>query len=133
LIKSIDHVVLNVNDIARAVGFYKKLGFEIADEFAWKSGKIHCPAIKVGERQKINIHASNTPAEPKAAETIVGSADLCFVWDGGVEDLMEYLKRREVTPELGPVPRRGALGQGISVYVRDLDGNLLEFLTYCLG
>jgi catechol 2,3-dioxygenase-like lactoylglutathione lyase family enzyme len=32
--------------------------------------------------------------------------------------------------ELGPVPRTGARGSGTSVYFRDPDGSLLEFISY---
>jgi catechol 2,3-dioxygenase-like lactoylglutathione lyase family enzyme len=35
-----------------------------------------------------------------------------------------------VAVELGPVPRRGVKGQGASVYFRDPDGSLLEFISY---
>jgi len=32
--------------------------------------------------------------------------------------------------ELGPVERAGAKGDGMSVYFRDPDGSLLEFISY---
>ena len=32
--------------------------------------------------------------------------------------------------ELGPVERHGARGAGTSVYFRDPDGSLLEFISY---
>jgi catechol 2,3-dioxygenase-like lactoylglutathione lyase family enzyme len=35
-----------------------------------------------------------------------------------------------VAVELGPVPRNGARGPALSVYFRDPDGSLLEFLSY---
>ena len=38
--------------------------------------------------------------------------------------------RDVVGAELGPVPRAGARGEGTSVYFRDPDGSLLEFLSY---
>ena len=33
-------------------------------------------------------------------------------------------------PELGPVERAGAKGDGMSVYFRDPDESLLEFISY---
>jgi catechol 2,3-dioxygenase-like lactoylglutathione lyase family enzyme len=38
--------------------------------------------------------------------------------------------RMAVEVETGPVARLGAKGQGISVYFRDPDGSLLEFISY---
>ena len=35
-----------------------------------------------------------------------------------------------VTIELGPVERKAARGEGTSVYFRDPDGSLLEFISY---
>jgi catechol 2,3-dioxygenase-like lactoylglutathione lyase family enzyme len=35
-----------------------------------------------------------------------------------------------VPVELGPVPRSGARGDGRSVYFRDPDGSLMEFISY---
>jgi catechol 2,3-dioxygenase-like lactoylglutathione lyase family enzyme len=35
-----------------------------------------------------------------------------------------------VAVELGPIARYGARDAGISIYFRDPDGSLLEFITY---
>jgi catechol 2,3-dioxygenase-like lactoylglutathione lyase family enzyme len=59
-----------------------------------------------------------------------GNSDLCFEWPGPVEEAVEHLGRRDVAIEEGPVRRAGAKGQGLSVYFRDPDGSLLEFISY---
>ena len=41
-----------------------------------------------------------------------------------------HLERCGVQIELGPVERGGAKGEGMSVYFRDPDGSLLEFISY---
>jgi catechol 2,3-dioxygenase-like lactoylglutathione lyase family enzyme len=41
-----------------------------------------------------------------------------------------HLKACEVPVELGPVERAGAKDRGTSVYFRDPDGSLLEFISY---
>jgi len=43
---------------------------------------------------------------------------------------LEHLKSKGVAVELGPVLRAGARGTGKSVYFRDPDGSLLEFISY---
>ena len=43
---------------------------------------------------------------------------------------MAHLHQHGVAIELGPVERFGAKGRGTSVYFRDPDGSLLEFICY---
>ena len=63
-------------------------------------------------------------------------AELCeaappFVaWDGPIRDAIDHLEEHEVTVETGPIGRPGARGDGVSVYFRDPDGSLPEFITY---
>jgi catechol 2,3-dioxygenase-like lactoylglutathione lyase family enzyme len=57
--------------------------------------------------------------------------DLCFVWGGSADSLTQLLAQAGAAIEEGPVEREGGRQSvGSSVYVRDPDGNLLEFLTY---
>jgi catechol 2,3-dioxygenase-like lactoylglutathione lyase family enzyme len=57
--------------------------------------------------------------------------DLCFVWDGTAAALEALLERAGARLEVGPVDRSGGRQKtGSSVYVRDPDGNLLEFIIY---
>jgi catechol 2,3-dioxygenase-like lactoylglutathione lyase family enzyme len=59
-----------------------------------------------------------------------GAVDLCFGWDGPSEDVVALLSDRGLPIVEGPVPRPSADGrEAVSVYTRDPDGNLLEFLT----
>jgi catechol 2,3-dioxygenase-like lactoylglutathione lyase family enzyme len=59
-----------------------------------------------------------------------GNSDLCFVWAGPIEEAAAHLERHGVEVEMGPVERLGAQGRGTSVYFRDPDGSLLEFISY---
>jgi catechol 2,3-dioxygenase-like lactoylglutathione lyase family enzyme len=43
---------------------------------------------------------------------------------------LDHLRSNGVEPELGPIERHGAAGVGVSVYFRDPDGSLLEFISY---
>jgi len=57
--------------------------------------------------------------------------DLCFVWEGTAESLKVILDRAGAKVEIGPVAREGGRRKtGSSVYLRDPDGNLLEFMIY---
>jgi catechol 2,3-dioxygenase-like lactoylglutathione lyase family enzyme len=52
------------------------------------------------------------------------------VWEGSDGDLASQLEAAGAEVIEGPVARDGGRGRGTSTYVRDPDGNLLEFIIY---
>jgi catechol 2,3-dioxygenase-like lactoylglutathione lyase family enzyme len=59
-----------------------------------------------------------------------GSVDLCFRWDGPIAEVVEMLSKRGLPMVDAPGPRPAPDGQdAVSVYTRDPDGNLIEFIT----
>jgi catechol 2,3-dioxygenase-like lactoylglutathione lyase family enzyme len=116
----LDHLVLTVKNIAVTCEFYSKvLGMDVVtfgeDRKALLFGK-----------QKINLHESGKELEPKAHDPTPGSADLCFITDTPLKDVMEHLQRSGIEIVEGPVKRTGAIGTILSVYFRDPDLNLIE-------
>lgn len=80
---------------------------------------------------QLNLHGPGVEATPLAAVPVPpGGNDLCFEWRGPIQDAVAHLQAHGVAVELGPVPRSGAKGAGRSVYFRDPDGSLLEFISY---
>ncbi|HEX8206484.1 MAG TPA: VOC family protein [Solirubrobacteraceae bacterium] len=125
-VAGLDHVVIAVSEWERSNAFYRDVvGAELVgldDPPRWR--------YRFGEQQ-LNVHGPGMDPQPVAripAEP--GMADLCFVWEGDVEEAVAHLERHGVTIEEGPVPRNGARGPGQSVYFRDPDGSLLEFIAY---
>ena len=59
-----------------------------------------------------------------------GCGDMCFVWDGDLDSLLGTLQKAGAAIEVGPVESDGAQGRGTSVYSRDPDKNLIEFIIY---
>jgi catechol 2,3-dioxygenase-like lactoylglutathione lyase family enzyme len=87
-------------------------------------------AYRFGSTQ-LNCHGPGQVGEPRARLPVMpGGSDLCFAWDGTLEAAQAHLARCGVPVELGPVERRGAGGAGMSLYFRDPDGSLLEFIVY---
>jgi catechol 2,3-dioxygenase-like lactoylglutathione lyase family enzyme len=121
----LDHAVIAVSDWERSNAFYRDvLGAELVelDKGRW--------AYRFGTQQ-LNVHGPGSVPAPRATLPVVpGNSDLCFVWPGTPEDAVSHLVSHGVIVELGPVPRLGARGEGTSVYFRDPDGSLLEFLSY---
>jgi len=109
------------------IAFYRALGFEMTETS-------NAVSVYVGS-QMINFHRpslwQNTSFTLRAPAAKPPCGDLCFVWDGSPESLKAMLDRAGSKVELGPVPRQGGRRKnGLSVYVRDPDGNLLEFIIY---
>ncbi len=130
-IKGIDHWVMVVNDLDTTLAFYARLGFKIAWED--RPNRPQMPTIRIGDSQKINVHARDWPDRPGylgARTPSVGGADFCLEWGGTVQEILDLLAKNGITPEAGPGPRSCARGTSTSVYFRDPDDNLVEFTVY---
>jgi len=119
-----DHCVIHVSDWDRSNAFYRDVvGAEVVprgDYFAYRFGDT-----------QLNLHGPGNIGNPVARVPVMpGNSDICFEWQGPIADAVAHLARHRVAVELGPVPRNGAKGPGTSVYFRDPDGSLLEFMSY---
>ena len=129
----IDHLATPTANAERLIAFYKKLGFEINDEEEWRAGKANIFSIQIGD-SKINVHPEGFTASLRGDTALPGSADICFVWDGTAEECQKMLADAGVEIIRGPGPRKGARSRGslpaVSMYARDPDHNLLEWMVY---
>jgi len=122
----LDHLVLPVSDIDRIAEFYTKhLGMQ---KRTFGNGRV---ALHFGD-QKINLHPAGWNYEPKAAVSIAGSADLCFIAEEPVEAIRLVLEESGIDIIEGPLIRTGATGDLCSIYFRDPDGNLIELSNQVL-
>ena len=123
-IEALDHLVLTVADLATSKAFYADLLEMKAEVFTGTDGTTR-HALSFGN-QKINLHEAKREFAPHAKLPTAGSADLCFLTAGPVEDAAKALQAAGVAIEEGPIRRTGARGPILSIYFRDPDGNLLE-------
>ena len=123
-ISHLDHLVLTVADIEISCQFYQSaLNFEV---------------ITFGENrkalqfdsQKINLHQFGKEFEPKALRPTAGSADLCFIAETPLKDVIAHLHALNIEIVEGPIERTGAIGKILSIYLRDPDQNLIEISNY---
>lgn len=120
----LDHLVLTVKDVDASCAFYSKvLGMQIV---TFGTGR---KALVFGA-QKINLHQSGKEFEPRAANPMPGSADLCFIAAVPLSEVIAHLIASDVEIIEGPVKRTGAQGEIVSVYFRDPDMNLIEVANH---
>jgi catechol 2,3-dioxygenase-like lactoylglutathione lyase family enzyme len=131
---AIDHLVINVTDVARTAEWYRKiLGMEVR-VFDPGHGKTPRMSLMFGS-QKINVRPLDADkiewftADHEAA----GSDDLCFLTASTPEQVVAHLQACRVSAEEGPVKKQGARGVLRSVYCRDPDGSLIEISSYESG
>jgi catechol 2,3-dioxygenase-like lactoylglutathione lyase family enzyme len=130
-ITAFDHVAVPIENVREMLTFYRKLGFTVNDS------RPPFYAVHFGDN-KINMHGpeawqskSFTLRGPAARP---GCGDFCFLWEGSPSSIIDHLRALSIPVVEGPVERAGGrnLGNatGTSVYVRDPDNNLLEFIVY---
>ncbi len=128
-IVALDHVAIPIQNVEEMVSFYRALGFGVRE-----TGRII--SIHFGD-QKINFHLPSLWQSGtftlRAAAAQPPCGDFCWVWEGTESALAEMLERAdaEIVAEGERVGGRdGGDAVGQSVYIRDPDGNLLEFIRY---
>ncbi|MDD9888836.1 MAG: VOC family virulence protein [Gammaproteobacteria bacterium] len=130
MITSFDHVSVPMERVEEMMAFYTALGCRVVEQ-----GRIQ--AVTFGNN-KINFHMPSLWQDEqftlRGHTAVPGSGDICFVWDGSQEDLLSVLEAANAEVELGPVPRVGGMNggstEGTSIYTRDPDNNLIEFIMY---
>ncbi|MFD9465122.1 VOC family protein [Streptomyces sp. NPDC060027] len=120
-VKAFDHLVLNVADVERSLGFYTGLlGLAPVRLAEWRAGQVPFPSVRItaetiidlvdGPRGESNVDHICLTVEP-------------LDWD-------EVIASGSFTVLQGPVARFGARGSATSVYVQDPDGNTVELRWY---
>jgi catechol 2,3-dioxygenase-like lactoylglutathione lyase family enzyme len=125
-VAGLDHCVIAVSDWQRSNEFYRRVvGVEVVEMAPGRW------AYRVG-RQPLNVHGPGVDVSDNVARLPVqpGNSDVCFLWRGEIDEAVAHLEEHGVAVETGPVERIGAGGRGTSVYFRDPDGSLLEFISY---
>jgi catechol 2,3-dioxygenase-like lactoylglutathione lyase family enzyme len=126
-IRGFDHVALPMQNSEAMLAFYRGLGCDVTETaaacsvyFGDNMVNFHRPATWQRESFTLRAPAARPPC-----------GDLCFVWDGSPESLKALLDRAGAKIIEGPVSRQGGRKTaGSSLYIRDPDGNLLEFMVY---
>ena len=117
--RAIDHIVLCVKDVAASRRFYERvLNMETREE---RPGKwsLHFGSSKISLQDAVR-------APTIARDTVPGSGNFCLLTDTPIEVVIMHLERQGIEIVDGPGERAGAMGDILSIYFRDPDGNLVE-------
>jgi len=130
-VHALDHLVINVADVARSTEWYRQiLGMGVI-VFDPGHGKAPRTSLMFGN-QKINVRPKDADKVDwfTADHETAGSDDLCFLTASAPDEVVAHLRANGVKIEEGPVAKQGARGTLRSVYCRDPDGSLIEISSY---
>ena len=128
-----DHIVLNVEDVEQMVGFYRDvLGFPPERLEAFRRDKVPFPSARVNADTIIDFFPkamwSGKVPDMKGRPNLNHFCIACS--RGDWEVLKKRLEENAIALEDGPAKRWGAHGDGISIYFRDPEANLIEARYY---
>jgi catechol 2,3-dioxygenase-like lactoylglutathione lyase family enzyme len=133
-VTALDHIVLNVADVARSAAWYRDVLGMVVNVFDPGQGKTPRTSVSFGA-QKINLRPIGADKVEwfTADHERAGSDDLCFLTASSPDDVVAHLGKLGIAIEEGPVAKQGARGTLRSVYCRDPDGSLIEISSYEMG
>jgi catechol 2,3-dioxygenase-like lactoylglutathione lyase family enzyme len=123
-VRSLDHVVLRVRDLDVSLRFYRDLlGLDVEGLDAWRAGEKPFVSARVGESLIDLVPDPTFQPEHAGAGGLLHFCITTGDFGAAIEEL-----RGAGVPFVHdePVPRGGARGIGLSVYVLDPDGYTFE-------
>jgi len=118
-VAELDHVVVRCRDQAQSLDFYTRI-LGLAEER--RIDAIGLIQLRAGASM-IDL----VPADPPPTQEGRNIDHFCLGVDASdMEALAAWLKSQRVEVLGDPMPRYGARGSGLSVYVLDPDGNIVE-------
>jgi catechol 2,3-dioxygenase-like lactoylglutathione lyase family enzyme len=123
-VRSLDHFVLRVRELDASLRFYRDLlGLAAENEAEHREGRRPFVSLRIGD-QLLDLVPDPT-YEPATGSG--GFLHFCVTIEGPLPAVVAQLRAASV-PLLHdePVARAGARGEGLSIYVQDPDGYVVE-------
>jgi catechol 2,3-dioxygenase-like lactoylglutathione lyase family enzyme len=124
-LRSLDHFVLRVRDLGTSLGFYRDLlGLSVEGLEEFDQGRRPFVSLRVGDQL---LDLVPDPTYDREAASNGGFLHFCVTAEGPFQEVVKALRDARV-PMLQdePLPRGGARGMGLSIYVQDPDGYVVE-------
>jgi catechol 2,3-dioxygenase-like lactoylglutathione lyase family enzyme len=124
-IRSLDHLVLRVRDLEASLRFYRDLlGLPVESEDRYRAGTLPFVSVRVGDQL---LDLVPDPTYDPAARATSGFLHFCITASGDFGAVVRGLREAGVALlHDEPVTRGGARGEGLSIYVEDPDGYVVE-------
>lgn len=127
-VESLDHFVLRVRDLERSIAFYRDvLGMKIEFLDEYRAGTRPFVSARVSPTSLIDLVPDPT-YDPDQGANAGGFLHCCLeLRCGDLNEIIPWLRQKGIDViEDQPMPRMGARGMGLSIYVRDPDGYIVE-------
>jgi catechol 2,3-dioxygenase-like lactoylglutathione lyase family enzyme len=117
----VDHLVINSRDVEKSLSFYcDTLGLRAERVEEWRRQEVIFPSVRIDESTILDILPEKRTGENVNHFCLtIEPTDLEALKRDGPLDVVD-----------GPDIRYGAKGDGVSLYVRDPDGNVIELRYY---
>jgi catechol 2,3-dioxygenase-like lactoylglutathione lyase family enzyme len=126
-VTAVDHLVLRVRDLETSLAFYRDLlGLPVDFMDEYRAGVRPFVSVRVSD-QLIDL-VPDANYDPEAGLRAGGLLHICLrLAQPRLSEAIPWLRARGVDLiEDTPVARMGATGNGLSVYLRDPDGYVVE-------
>ena len=130
-VTGLDHIVLRVKDVERAIEFYiGVLGLAPHRVEEYRAGEVPFPCARVNSDTIIDL--SPRPDQEPVGDGPRNLDHYCLVIEPtDMEKLADYLRQRGVSVlSDAPAQRSGARGMATSIYIKDWEGNTIELRHY---
>ena len=129
-ITEMDHIVLRNQDVETSLRFYTEvLGMQAERVEQWRAGEVRFPSARINADTIIDFFG--TDQEPIGKDGAKNQDHFCMVIEPtDMEELKAKFEAMGVEIQAGPGKRWGSHGDGISLYIYDPDGNVVELRHY---
>ena len=129
-ITELDHIVLRVKDVDVSLEFYTEtLGLKAERVDQWKMGEVPFPSARLNDDTIIDLFGSDQ--RPIGKGDARNQDHFCMVIEPtDMNVLKSKFETIGVEIQAGPGKRWGSHGDGISLYIYDPDGNVVELRHY---
>lgn len=128
----LDHIVLNTADVTKSANFYKNLlNVELDNWQEFIDSKVKFPSLRISPTFIIDLFPPSMWNNQGNQQCENNLNHFCLVVDiDQWLSIFNYVKQHGIAILKGPDVYFGAQGDGISIFVKDPDGNVVEIRKY---